>query len=1018
MNKKRVALALAAALSVNTLMVTVGQVGQQAVVAHAVDGKLTNQDDINKLNGLKIKALKSEVKTDENGKTSLTFPDLNGNIKSLTITDGKFKHAAFAERADFEKKTTDLTATWNETTQTLDLGEVKTPGIYTGEVEVTLGNGTKEKYTISLRKTPVDTLSYDVEVGVGQLTVKNLTFNNGGENLDNVITDSNLELYHTGNKTTAKPKKGATTGEYSFNLLDLANAGKVKEGDVLELRASYGKGNEYKVVSKILLVKQDKPEIKNALMTNETTFSTTIEDKIKTDFGVTSAANTGSSVTVGGQTLFTYEQTMSGSTDPLGAKLDVTLGNGNKDVNLAISGTVSTAGANSVYGVELKYGNDAAAQPALKSTGLIGDYSLTISNATVTYFDAMSGLTVSAVIDANSNTQNYLGFLDSSNQPAELHSTDITPNPKEVKLVNLVDNLQHGYTSIAGSFNVNAEEDWKNIQDGNKSLQAQSTPTSLLAKIEKDDSKKDLKVSLIVSADTLDGVGSGVTFKRTSESEGELKFTSNVNNGTLTVDGATVTGSNGTYKVQFNTNVPSSFTWKLEVGGKTIDGEVSTGKVDAVNVDSVSVENLSQIDNQFKVNSKFNLFDKEIPTVDTLNSNRVTLEQFGKGSHTLNVTTSTGKYQGTYKAGVVVEQQSFVISLKSKNNTSSTATLTVQGTNIDKDALNNVTKATLQYKEKNSNTWRNDVNVDLKNIQSQKQFDLTKSNLSANTEYDFRIEYQVKNGTTTNTAYTNTVTVRTSTSSSSNSGSNTITGNGSSSTSGTSTGSTNVNVTSNNLTVNGSIIGVRIPTSIKYDSGKTPVVAAIKYKDNNGKTVTERNDQFKGVSARFNGESIEVEGLVPGKEYVEISVDYTDNNGKVKTIVLKNFKFNTNIESDNYLANIYNVVFTRPADETGYLFHLNNLKGKKVSLREFVLNMLTEKEFIETYNTTEKKIEALYNAIVNRKSDENGKKFWVEEYRKVLAVYGSESTALKAIAERMVNENELKALAEKLNFVW
>ena len=70
------------------------------------------------------------------------------------------------------------------------------------------------------------------------------------------------------------------------------------------------------------------------------------------------------------------------------------------------------------------------------------------------------------------------------------------------------------------------------------------------------------------------------------------------------------------------------------------------------------------------------------------------------------------------------------------------------------------------------------------------------------------------------------------------------------------------------------------------------------------------------------------------------------------------------IAGQSYLANVYNVVFNRPADENGYMFHLGNLTSKKVSLRAFLLNMINEKEFDKLYTTAENKVEALYNAIV------------------------------------------------------
>ncbi len=107
---------------------------------------------------------------------------------------------------------------------------------------------------------------------------------------------------------------------------------------------------------------------------------------------------------------------------------------------------------------------------------------------------------------------------------------------------------------------------------------------------------------------------------------------------------------------------------------------------------------------------------------------------------------------------------------------------------------------------------------------------------------------------------------------------------------------------------------------------------------------------------------------------------------------------------------LYSAIVARSSDEA----------GKKFWVEEYnkALKVLSEKEFIEKYKSTEQKVEALYSAIVARSSDEAGKKFWVEEYNKALKVYGSESTALRAIADRMVNENELKELADKMGVQW
>ena len=252
-------------------------------------------------------------------------------------------------------------------------------------------------------------------------------------------------------------------------------------------------------------------------------------------------------------------------------------------------------------------------------------------------------------------------------------------------------------------------------------------------------------------------------------------------------------------------------------------------------------------------------------------------------------------------------------------------------------------------------------------------------------------------------------------------GSGPISGSGggsSSSTTGSSTGSTTINTTTSNTVKGNTDVTVTLPSGVRYDNNRTPVAINFRYKGKDGKVVSEKREEFSNVKASFDGDKVKIEGLVPGKEYTEIHVDYTDNNGKTKTLLLKNIKVESNVESEKYLSNVYSVVFNRPADESGYHFHLGNLKGKKVSIREFLLNMLTEKEFIETYKTTESKIEALYSGIVGRESDAQGKDFWVSEYKKLLSVYGNEASTLKAIADRMVNEKELKELADRMGILY
>lgn len=237
-------------------------------------------------------------------------------------------------------------------------------------------------------------------------------------------------------------------------------------------------------------------------------------------------------------------------------------------------------------------------------------------------------------------------------------------------------------------------------------------------------------------------------------------------------------------------------------------------------------------------------------------------------------------------------------------------------------------------------------------------------------------------------------------------------------TSGDSTGNVSLELNKNNTKYGSCSMTVTLPSGLTVDTSKKPVLLGINYTDKNGKLIKEDKEQFANVITKFDGNKLVIEGLVPEKKYQEIFINYTEKDGSIKTIVLKNVQIPSTTQLQRYIDNFYNVVFLRSADETGYHFHLDQLKNKKISLRKFLLNMLAEKEFIEIYKTTESKIEALYNGIFFRTSDWEGKMFWINEYKKAVKLYGSESEALQRTAERIINEKEMKELAEQMDLLW
>ncbi|BAK81633.1 DUF4214 domain-containing protein [Candidatus Arthromitus sp. SFB-rat-Yit] len=1053
MNKKRVALALAAALGINSLMVTVGTVGRQAVIAHAQDSRLS-ADLAAKLDALQIKYLETSVEVTTNGNAEVTFKNLDFNNVNK-IDAGTFAHKIFDERVNIETNGNGATGAWDSTTKKLTVSGMTDPGIYTGDVTVTYKDNSTEKYTLSLVKKPSDTISFDTDITTGQLVVKNLKFNNGSKDITTFNPEKVTAYIGTDATKGFDLTKDTTTGNYTVSLLKLGKNGNLDLNDTIKVDVTYGNG-QYTLTSDIILFEDQNSSIKGVTATNDSTNMGTLADTIKTDFGEATAPTlpthekdkSSYGIQLGSAPLLTYVQTVmeetTGNTAKVGGaklKIDPTTG---KEVTVTVESAKLANDAtaledNFVPTPEASYGfvaPQAGGNATTSATALIGKHSFNIDgHGSAVYFDAFSGVTVAATTSVPGGGTTTYAYVDIQNGKTDFIGIDVNA---QVKLN--VDSFKHGYQAIPVIFEYNDTDDKAKVESGNQSLDAGATQvksefTPGLAST--------VKTSLIISTDKIDGAAVQASFVKTSSSEGQItipggtelltKFVGSADytKALLTVDGgkATVnsTKSNGkdlVFDVQFNGQVPNNndADWTLKIGDKTATGEVDLtgGAVESVNLTSVKATNqgMENITDQFKVDASFGT---TVPTggkvtVDTITSDRVTFDQFKEGSHAINNVVGTGKYQGTYSAGVIVSNQPITIYIDEYGTTSSSVTL-----EIDADFFGNATTgvkaAYISYREAGTNNPYKEL--DLAIPQDIKDGVITKvvSGLKANTKYEFVAVYtynETNDPLNNDTIESNVLTVTTKPTSS-NSG--TISGGSSGSSSSTS--STTVNVTGTNSTTGSNSISVTLPSgTYHHESNSNPSIAGFKYKDKDGKTVTETNDQYSNVKVRFENGRVVVDGLVPGKDYVEISINYNDRNNRTRTLFLKNVKINATNEGQSYLANVYNVVFNRPADENGYMFHLDNLSNKRVSLRAFLLNMINEREFEKIYTTAETKVEALYNAIVNRDSDTQGKAFWVEEYKKLLAVYGSATATLQAIADRMVNETELKNLAQKINFEW
>lgn len=215
-------------------------------------------------------------------------------------------------------------------------------------------------------------------------------------------------------------------------------------------------------------------------------------------------------------------------------------------------------------------------------------------------------------------------------------------------------------------------------------------------------------------------------------------------------------------------------------------------------------------------------------------------------------------------------------------------------------------------------------------------------------------------------------------------------------------GSTGGSVTSGDLTTNDINRADIKDVSSSIPVGNTTLANSLRdgrdYKTN-----------IEGVTVTYSNGKVEFTGLVPEKDYRDLTITYTDKDGRTRTVKVASFKTKVSeTELRQFIVDVYRYSLDRVADERGFAYWEDQLKNKKTSPDDFVKNLLNEREFINKHTTTTAKIEGLYQVIVNRKSDSQGLSFWTKKYDDLVARGYSESMALRVIVDEMVNEQEFK----------
>ena len=178
-----------------------------------------------------------------------------------------------------------------------------------------------------------------------------------------------------------------------------------------------------------------------------------------------------------------------------------------------------------------------------------------------------------------------------------------------------------------------------------------------------------------------------------------------------------------------------------------------------------------------------------------------------------------------------------------------------------------------------------------------------------------------------------------------------------------------------------------------------------------------------GIESRIDDNYIVVDKLIPYKKYKDLKLHVKNDRGclvefkipefdcKESKDDIKNFISKTYIKVKNGLnVDENNFEF---ADEAEFWFWHNKIKKKEVDLRNFVLNILNEKEFMKKYVDNSEKIKILYNVIFGINPSEQSLNIWLNDFNKTLKTEDL-NKALKIVVEKMFTNLKFKSLEKQL----
>ncbi len=184
-----------------------------------------------------------------------------------------------------------------------------------------------------------------------------------------------------------------------------------------------------------------------------------------------------------------------------------------------------------------------------------------------------------------------------------------------------------------------------------------------------------------------------------------------------------------------------------------------------------------------------------------------------------------------------------------------------------------------------------------------------------------------------------------------------------------------------------------------------------------------KNAKFSDTSLKFsvdtNSNKLIITNLSPNTTYNNLKTIVQDTDGKLHNFIINKF-FTGIVNVDvnklaEYIENAYVKAFDREKiDKDGFNYWFEQLSNHKLSSKHFILNILNTNEFLNIAKNSKDKITRIYGVMYNRTPDEEGLKFWIDQYETELNTTNNEQSAVLSVVKKMIEEEEFKNIVSSM----